>query len=507
MAQRRAGNLAVIESVDDWSTPPPLGQELGSAFGWNDRLFYGWTEDGAVFDYGDWAARDLVKMMERDYKARQIEQVLALPLMSAEREIDGVKGDKGELDWLNGYWDADPIDGGCKTALDQIIGSCTTAFTYRKAFMEKVFREGYEGKIVYDKVAFRPATTCRMKRDPKNGTFMGFEQEAYAPGPNITEGFYPVQISPQRAFVYVHGTRTDPLNGTSDLEIAHWCYKTKQKLLFLWMQFLESVALPRTVVKANDVEIAKQIASQIARMRGSAVVPVGTGGSAQSVDVTTLDSSGKGAEQFTAAITWLDTAATHSVLAGFLDLTGAAANGLRGGGGGSYALSKDASDYFLQFEEAKCREIERSIRRDLFAPLIRYNFGRSGKVPKLKFEPLNTEDKSQQIAMLTALMSAKGPEAVPNEFVAMLAQQTASYFGMDATKVHDAFVAAGKAAAAAAAAASPAGASPLGQGTATIAGATDAASAIAAPTVPDTSKKPLPPELAHLDWSQLGTAA
>jgi hypothetical protein len=501
---RRSGNLAIVEDVDEWETPPPLGREDGSSFGYMDRMFFGWNEKGAVFDYGDFQAREMKNMLDRDYKAKQIESVMALPIMSAERSIVGVKGDKGEHDWLEGYWDADPNDGGCKTSLDQIIGSNTTAITYKKSFNELVFREGYEGKIVYDKVAFRPQTTCRLMRDPKNGDFLGFQQEAYSLSPNIETGFYPIEIPRKRAYVYLHGTRLDPINGTSDLDVAHWCYKTKQKLLFLWFQFLEGVALPRTVVKAQDTEVARQIAAQIARMRGSAVLPVGTQGQANSVDITTLDSSGKGADQFREAITWLDQAATHSILAGFLDLTGAATNGIRGGGGGSYALSKDASDYFLQFEEAKCREQERSIRRDLFAPLIRYNFGKTGKVPKLKFEPLNTEDKSNQIAMLQAFAAMPPGGAIPTEFIALLAQQVASYFGMDPTKVHDDFIAAGKKAAAQAAAMSPAGASPLGQGAAQLGGAVNAAKSMVAPTPADTSHlPPLPAQLQHLDWSKL----
>lgn len=467
-----AGQLAVVTSQDGWETPPPLGVEQGSAFGYADRMFYGWSEDGAVFDYGDWAAQDLVEMMKRDYQGRKIESALSLPIMSAERHIIGVKGDKGENDWLNGYWEADPFEGGCRTELDEIIGANTTAITFRKAFYELVFKLGYEDKIVYDKVAFRPQTTCRSMRNPKNGDLIGFEQEPYAISPGIQQGIYPIQIPMKRAYVYVHGRRLNPLDGTSDLEVAHWCYKTKQKLLFLWMQFLESVALPRTVVKHDDPEIAKQIAAQVARMRGSAVIPIGTQGSAN-VDVATLDSSGKGAGQFKEAISWLDTAATQSVLAGFLDLTAQAAAGR-----GSYALSKDASNLFLQFEEAKTREIEKSIRKDLFGPLIRYNFGAQAKIPKLQFEPLNAEDKSDQIAMLNALMSSKGSQYVPDEFIAMLAQQVATYFGMDGDKIHDSFI---STAAQAAQQAKEMGVSVQGQTVAKIAAPTQAASAMMRP--------------------------
>lgn len=497
--------LAVVKSVDDWESPPPFTAEQGSAFGFNDRMFYGFEKDKVVYDTEDWRARDMIEMFPRDYKAKQVESVLALPIMSATHRNIGIKGDKGENDWLSEFWDADYLDGGCKTDLDTVIAGMTTAITFKKAFFELVFRpDALNGKIGYEKVAFRPQTTCRTLRDPKNGELIGFEQEAFALTKRISADIYPIKIPRKRSFIYLHGSRLDAINGTSDLEVAYWCYKTKQKILFLWMQYLESVALPRTVVKSADTEVARQIAAQIARMRGSSVIPIGTSGNANSVSVDTLDSSGKGGEQFKEAIAWLDVAATQSVLAGFLDLTGmAAARGV-----GSMALSKDASDYFLQFEEAKTREFQKAIRRDLYAPLIRYNFGRKGKVPKLEFEPLNDEDKSAQVAMLNTLMQAKGPTAVPDEFVATLAQQVGVYFGMDGDKLHDAFLAAGKAAAAQAAAQSPAGASPLGQQAASMAGATNAAANMLNPARSNAAGKlALPPELAHLDFQSLGSMA
>jgi hypothetical protein len=86
-------------------------------------------------------------------------------------------------------------------------------------------------------------------------------------------------------------------------------------------------------------------------MKASGVLPVGVGGGPDSVSIDMLDTSGKGADQFLEAIRWLDQAATQSVLAGFLDLTASAANGT-----GSYALSNDASSFYLQMLESKARE-------------------------------------------------------------------------------------------------------------------------------------------------------
>lgn len=463
---------------EDWTTLPPLGQEDGTAFGWNDRWQVGTTPDGKYLtDYSDWEARDLFDMIQRDYKAKQIENVLSLPIMSAEYQITPGEGDTGEAEWLQSFWAADPLQGGCITSLDQIIGLCTSAFYYKRAYFEKVFVKGrgqFAGKIVYGDVAFRPQTTCRLMRLPINGRFAGFEQEGYYVGPNIANaGKWPIQIKAKRAFVFTHGTRKDPLNGVSDMEVAFWAYKTKQKILLLWFQFLQAVALPRTVVKAQDEGIAKQVAREVARLKSSGVLPVATPGGPDSIAIDVLDLSGKGHEQFKEVIQWLDNAATQSILAGFLDLTSTANTGT-----GSYALSNDLSDFFLQSLEAKTRELEDQIRQNLFAPLIFANFGADAVVPRLQFEPLNDIDKQSAMTLLQASMAMPPGGPVPTSFIAGLAEQVANYLGLDGDQMRTDFEDSFNAAAAEAKAEAlgvPGGETPIGQTVAGLAGATKAA--------------------------------
>ncbi len=429
------GHMQVMRSEDEWSTPPPLNEETGSAFGWFDRAFSGY-QNGLIFDYGDWEARDIEAMFKRGYKARQIEQALSLPIMGAEHTINPIKGDSGEAEFINEYWATDPFNGGCDTSLREIIDLNTSAFSYKRAYWELVYAEGkgdFEGKTVYDTVAWRPQTTCRLAYEPQTGKMRGFEQEAFYIGPEITKSQFPIYIPTQRAYVYLHGKRRDPLHGTSEMEIPYWCYKTTQRLLFLWFQFLEGVSLPRTIVKANDQGVASGIARQIAALKSSGVLPIAVPGDPNSVAVDVLDLSGKGADQFQAVITWLDQAAVNSVLAGFLNLTNVEKSG------GSYALSNDQSDFFLQTRQADAREMEQSIRRDLFGPLIRYNFGPGARIPEFKFAPLNTEDKTLSVEMLQALMRSKDPQLIPSDFVGQLAKQVADYLGMDGDKVEQSF--------------------------------------------------------------------
>lgn len=476
----------VLDKAEDGWNLPRLNQEEGTAFGWFDRWNMGTTPDGKyVVDLADWEARDMAEMLRKDYKSKQIENVLTLPVMSAEYTIiPGGPGDTGEAEWLKSYWETDAIMGGCRTSLDQIIGLMTSAFYYKRAYFEKVFATGrgkFEGKIVYDDVAFRPQTTCRLMRNPRNGRYVGFEQEAYYLGPEIgNPRKWPIEIKAHRAFVYTHGTRRDPLNGVSDMEVAFWAWKTKMKILMLWMQFLQGVALPRVIVKAQDGGTATAIAKQISRMKASGVLPVATPGSPDQVGIDPLDLSGKGSDQFMQAIQWLDTASTASVLAGFLDLTGMAA--ARAGGKGSYALSADASDFFLQSLEAKTREMEDQIRRGLFAPLIFHNFGANAVVPRLQFEPLNDIDKATAVTLLQAAMAAPPGGPVPVSFIADLAGQVAAYLGLDGEKTAQDFQESFAAAAAQAqakaladAGTNPAGATPTGQHVAGLAGAVNAA--------------------------------
>lgn len=480
-----SGRIQVVDAEDrfaDKGVKPPLELETGSGFGWADRMFFGFSVDNPelVFQYTDWASRDLVEFLRRDYKARQIMNVLQLPITSAEHTFSAAKGDTGELEWLQSYWEQDPVNGGCRTPLDYIISQATTAIAHKAAYFEKVFKQDDDGKVVYDKVAFRPQTTCHVLRDIDTASFQGFQQEPYYLSMTTRSkqtGNW-INIPKERAYVYLHGQHTDPVNGVSDMDVPYWCYQTKQKVMLLWFQFLEGVALPRAIVKAQDIGVARQIAAQLSRLRNSGVIPVAAPG-ANTVSIDTLSMEGNGATQFQAAITFLDSSAVDSVLAGFLNLTGtAAARGL--GNGGSYALSKDASDFFLQAEEAKTKELARSLRKDLHAPLIRYNFGKKAVVPHFEFEPLNDEDKSNSITLLQAMIAAPpgSDNPVPTEMVGALAKQVGDYLGLDGDKLEAAFAKASSDAKAAAAAQSAAGAAPPGQAVAGMAGATNAASTV-----------------------------
>jgi hypothetical protein len=300
----------------------------------------------------------------------------------------------------------------------------TNAFVYKKAYFEKVWRVDPNGRgHSYDKIAWRPPGTCAVERDPKTGAFLGFRQM-----PIRMDNTEERKFGPKKAFVYIHGTHRDPMEGVSDLHVTQWCYKTKQKIRFLWYQFLEGQSLPKTVVKNQDETAAIEAAKKIVGLRNGGIV-----GLSSSNDVTPLESSGRGAAEFKAAMQWLDSEASASVLAGFTDLGAAAASGT-----GSFALSKDQTDFFSMSREAEKREMQDYINQYLVADLMLWNFGPNEIAPTFEFGPIDQEDAQSSIALLQATAQTPVNQSVlPQEFFDELALRVAGFLELDVVRVRE----------------------------------------------------------------------
>lgn len=423
------------------------GPALGSAFDPYDRLFPSYSH-GGVFDYGHEESRDLYEMLRKDGKARAIEQVLTLPLRGADFEITGPERQFVEDNIPN---------------LDLVIDQMTSAAVYRKAFFEKVWKlDG--GRVVYDKLAFRPALSCAAWYHEVTGDLKGFRQRT-----RITLGLNPSSNRPnmalpknhgrfnklgslnrrndltpsgkllaepgwtyipiEKSLIYVHGLHRDPIRGISDMDVAYWAYETRRKVMFLWFQFLENVSLPKTIVYGDNPTEANNRASEFASLKGSGVLGLERDQEGRA-SFETIDSAGQGAAQFESAIRYLESMMTQSVLASFMDLPASAAQGQ-----GSYALSADQSEFFLVSRQAVADEMAQCINRNLIGPLVNYNFG-DVELPKIEIGPLSNRTTERALALLTAIIAA--PQVnVPMDFVGELVKYTASYLGLNEDQVVD----------------------------------------------------------------------
>lgn len=417
---------------------PDLTPLRGSMFDFGQGLFLQPDmnrnpTEGAVYDYSDYQARDVTAMLRRDHRGRAIDNVLRMPAMSAKWSIVAGKGDSGEAADALERLTRPATSGGSLTPLQLVVNQMTTARAYRKSFHEIWWGLDDDGTTMVRDVAFRPASTCRRRANLLTGRHAGFEQTllvnmaVYGQKRPGGDG-KPIVVAADRAVVYVHGQDRDPVGGISDLEIPFWCFKTKQKLLYLWMCYCEGVALPRTVVKSQEgEEKAREQGRKIAKAKSSGVVAVD-----HQTELDVLDLSGKGGGEFKEAITYLDAAAANAHLAGFVDLPSQATSG-----SGSRALFNGASDFFLQAEQAFMTELAGEVTAQLVAPLTAYNHGARAASPRFEFAPLSEQDLQPVMTLLVAMLSSTDP-AAPKPPVALmdeLVMRGASILDLDTDRI------------------------------------------------------------------------
>jgi hypothetical protein len=405
--------------ADDPTKVPPLDKELGTVLSWSDSLFVDYIDpsNGSMSTFD---AKDSADMLRTDGQARKVETVLTQPLFSAGHTIEGVKGDKGEAEWVTEVLTRAANNGGMSTPLGLVLAQMTSAVTYRVASFEKVFTRDDTGRVVYDKLAFRPALNTRVVRDRKTGAYKGLEQDPPYGGAEV------VKIPPDRCFTYIHGQHRNPILGTSDMEIPLTCWRTKQKLKFLWFLFLELHAQPRTAFTAGETgsfDGARKAADAWRKMRAGGSIPL-----PQGVSANVVEAGGQAAaELYQGALKYLDGEMTGQVLADFANLAGAAADGR-----GSFALSRDQSDFFLASRRRTADEMAETFTNWCIADLVKYNFGPRGKVPTFKLGPLVEPDLD---TLLTALGTMYQPGSMPAEFTAYVVESTANLLDMPKDKV------------------------------------------------------------------------
>jgi len=395
---------------------------VGNSFTENDRLYRSYAEFSTVFEELDLDLAQIRMMLSKDGNPRKLEQVLTLPIRGAGWEI---RGDGPEADLARE--NLGPL-------LNEVIAQATSAFSFRKAFFEIVWK--LEGdQVLYDQILMRPAVTCEAAFDEHTGEPLGFRQRL-APvsvfGTTTGEMGYE-RIPKIRSFIYTYGTHREPLRGLSDMDVALYCWDQIRKLQFLWCQYLEGTALPKILVKGSSPEEAQENARQIAKAKASGVIPVEWRPEMVGERLTEiLESSGKGAEQFEVAIRYFEGKQTSSVLASFTDLAQAAVSGK-----GSNALSADQSEFFLSACQGKADEMSWQITKGLIEPLVRYNFGPDAQVPQLYIGPIGNRQLDRALDLLKSIMAAQNPTAPP-KFTASLMTHVASFLGLEQEDVSSA---------------------------------------------------------------------
>ena len=433
------GNVVAFPDIKSKSRRELLSQELGTQFDLGQRLF-AWYGEGDVFDYGEYTARDMKAMFRRDGICSAVESVLTLPIREADFSIEPAKGDSGETDFVRSVVMTPDSEGGMSTPAHELVGQVTSAQIYRRAFFEKVFKiRESDGKVVYDKIAFRPPATCQARYNSRTATPNGFRQQVWLFGGNLmltkdqkVPGY--VDIPRIRSYIHTHGKHREPLSGISEMDVSYWVYQTKMKLLFLWYYFLENHAMQRIIAYGGDQSEANVRADDISQLKGAGVVGLVHPQEGKKAFEVIEQGTANAGHFFSEAMLFLEGWQTQSVLAGFMGLVSGGT-----GGRGAYSLSQDQSAFFLKSRQAVAKEIAESLTYDVLKPLVLLNFGSGAAFPNWHFGPLQDE-QIQALVTLFGQLAAAPALHIPLQVLDLITERMSSILQLPIDKVHDALV-------------------------------------------------------------------
>lgn len=414
MARPKKG---LIQRIIDGSQGAPVGSEQGSTID-PERIFLGGQIGEVLGLADDPTPGNLESMIKHDGQARQLASALRLPVRGASWSIEKGPNDSGEAQFVRDVLIRPPYQGGMTTPFDQFLSQVAWAIVTRQAFFEKVWKRDEQGRFVYHKLAWRPPATCAVLADPKNGSFNGFVQRGIA-----NNRYFEKVFDPRKSFVYIHGNDISPLLGSTAFETAYRDHLQKLKVKYLYYSFLENVAYPKLKATYTGSESGglKSLVRKAASLSRGAVVGLG-----EREDVAVLESQ-RTSNEYINALAYLDSQMSKSTLSTFLDL------GTQGDRG-SYALSRDQSEFFLESLESILTEIAGSINQHLIPDLIFYNFGADASYPIFRFQPVNDQSKDIAMEVFKALAVAAQPNVGQN-FYNELTVKAANILGLDNEKV------------------------------------------------------------------------
>lgn len=420
--------------------------EVGSVFDWVNWPAGVWidTDDKGndrIIDLPERSyATNIAGMLKQDAGANEVFETLTLPILGADWSINTPPEDQGQAELVRNNIMRAGVEGGMSTDFDVVLAQMTTATAMRRSYHEKVWtRDPETGMVVYERIAWRPPGACELIRDIQSGRIAGFRQymdfglRRAQDNAAISKDGY-VEIPARRALIYVHGQRRDPVNGFSSMDVTYKMYMLKQKVLNLWLTFLGTQSLPRVLVYGRSPAEAAANARNIAALRTSGVAPVTRNEDPTARMFDLLETSGKGADQFAHMVSYCDQQMTHSILAGFLDLTRQASAQGAGGARGSNALNKSSMDMFMQSRYAVGREMAAAFTTQVIAPLVRINYGPGVSIPQLVSSKISSDQTDRALALLTTLATSQ-TISVPPEFIGLLIEKAAGFLDMDEQQV------------------------------------------------------------------------
>ena len=328
------------------------------------------------------------KMRRSDGMVRAVTSAIGLSIRSAKWDVIGSEGvDQNHIDFLK-----DAFFNRMSISFDDWLYHALLMVPFGFSPFEKVFK--YEDGLVYwRKLAPRlPKSLYKWELD-ESGGLKGMIQYAFKGG-----RFQEIPIPVESLLLFTMDREGSNFEGTSCYRSAykHWLIKdTLYKISGIGME-RQAVGVPIITLPENadpkEIDAAEQAVEDLrANEKMGLVLPNGY--------VATILEGKLKASELLALIQHHDSMIAKCVLAEFLQLG-------QEGKGGSYALSKDKSDFFLMSCEGYTKNICDTVNRHAIPQLIDYNFPNVKVYPKLTAS-LGDIDKFKLAEALKSLSDGK----------------------------------------------------------------------------------------------------
>lgn len=348
---------------------------------------------------GERGIRTLERMFKTDGTARAIERACTLPVRSAVMSVEAPsdlpdareRAEQGEkmLRAMRPSWAG---------ALRQ----CLLYLRYGHYPFEIVWGVR-DGQYVVEKLAPRPPKTIAGWYTTPAGEFAGIKTRVWVPGDagfgKLTSGqFKEIDIEAERLLLLVNDQEGNDFTGESlgRSMHKHWYIKENlEKITAIGVERreigTEYAQMGRDASDDDADDIFAVLMSLHANERGTMIVPP-----KDIVDSFGVFGTGEGRGSSIPLIEYHQKEMARSYLADFLTITS----------GGSYALSRDKTSFFLMAVKSIADYIADELTQAIIVPWERYNYGPRDEYCRVRFSRLETRDLAAYASTIVQLVGA-----------------------------------------------------------------------------------------------------
>lgn len=361
-----------------------------------------------LYDFSKIKAADFKKMLDNDGTVQALYNTLTMPILGSNWSIEpdeDTPESRKQTEWVEESLRTPPHKGGMSTPFSLVIAQMMRAVLEGYAGFEKVL-EIKDGKIVFRKIAWRDPSTLKFRTDGRGG-FKGFKQSAYIDG-----NYADVIIPQQYAYCYTYGKEFSTLKGRSAFTAAYTSYDKKRRIAYFIEQQAQNDALKTKVVTGKENASQPELDATVDvvdELGFKATVGIPEGYKLELLEGTTN-------YDLMPYLDFLNAEMARSVLAMFILLG-------TGSKTGSYSLSQDQSDFFIQALMSIRKSLEEHITSYIISDLYDYNFA-NPSYGTFKFEDLtdSTIDIIKQ-AFIKIIEKDHLPESVMNGIIQKMADK------------------------------------------------------------------------------------